>query len=333
MEEDADSLGRFIRSYLTNEDRWLSPIYLVGESYGGFRVARLSRLLQSDFGIAPSGLVLISPVLDFALLWGNDRSLWRWSALLPSYAAVAAIHNRGGALAYSPESSRSSLGKAELFTLTGYLVGLANGKLDAGWLEQSSRLMGLDGEVLQRWSGRVPPARFAKALLAGQRRLVSLYDGSITSIDPHPARDVLTGKDPYLDRLNARVTAAFNSYVRNHLDFETDLAYLLLNDDVFESWHWRSGIQATQGFVEAVADLKRAMSLNPDVRVLIVHGMFDLVTPYFASVIAVEQMALDPSVRDHIELEVYHGGHMPYLHQRSLDALAEDAARFYQPGS
>ncbi|MDR4498193.1 MAG: hypothetical protein MRK02_09780 [Candidatus Scalindua sp.] len=329
VKEDADTIARFIRSYLTNEERWLSPIFLVGESYGGFRVARLSKLLQSDFGIAPSGLVLISPALDFGLLWGNERSLWPWVALLPSYTAVAAFHQRNRAVTYVADNPRVSLGEVERVALSEYLTGLADGDLKSSWIEQSSSLIGLDAEILKRWAGRVPPARFAKALLADQYRVVSLYDGSITLVDSDPASQVLTG-DPYLDRLNAPLTASFNSYVRNHLDFKTDLPYLLLNEEVFESWNWRSGIQGQQGFVEAAEDMKQSMSLNPHMRVLILHGVFDLVTPYYASVITVNQLALDPTIRGNIQLKVYHGGHMPYLHHRSLDAIFEDVAQFYK---
>jgi carboxypeptidase C (cathepsin A) len=119
VEEDVDSLARFIRAYLTHEDRWLSPIYLAGESYGGFRVARLSKLLQSDFGIAINGLVLISPALDFSVLWGDERSLWPWVALLPSYAATAAIHQRSEQVAYEAGHPRGSLAEVERIAMTG----------------------------------------------------------------------------------------------------------------------------------------------------------------------------------------------------------------------
>lgn len=329
VEEDIDSLARFIRAYLTREDRWLSPIYLAGESYGGFRVARLSQLLQSDFGIALKGLTLISPALDFGILWGDERSLWPWVALLPSYAATAAIHQRSEQITYSAERPRHSVAEAERFAMTDYLTELATGSLKEDRCNLLGRLTGLDPEAIQRWAGRVPPVFFTQKLLSDQHLVVSLYDGSITQIDPNPARQILVGGDPYLNRLNAPVTAAFNSYVRNQLNFKTDLPYLLLNEAVFETWNWRSGIQGAQGFVEAVANLKQALSLNPDMRVLIAHGVFDLVTPYFASAIAIRQMGLHRLIRNRVILKVYHGGHMPYLNRTSRDAMFEDADRFY----
>lgn len=330
VKEDIASLSRFIRAYLTEENRWLSPIYLVGESYGGFRVACLSKQLQSDFGIAPSGLILISPVLDFSFIWGNERSLWPWVSLLPSYAAIAAIHGRSEKINYLANDPRSSVAEVESAALSSYLGGLAAGTLRQDWLDQTSRLIGVDKDILLRGVGRVPPARFAKALLADQHRVLSLYDGSITLIDPEPAEPLLTSRDFYLERLNAPLTAAFNSYVRDHLSFKTSIPFVLLNEEVYESWNWRSGIRGQQGFVEAVSDLKRAMNLNPDMQVQIVHGIFDLVTPYYASEILIKQMALDPLINNNIQLKVYHGGHMPYLHQGALDAMFEEAGRFYK---
>ncbi|WP_139218510.1 S10 family peptidase [Nitrosomonas aestuarii] len=330
VEEDVHSLSRFIRNYLTEENRWLSPVYLAGESYGGFRVARLSRRLQADYGIAPSGLILISPVLDFSFIWGGEYSLWPWVSLLPSYAAVAAIHQRSDQVDYIADRPRDTLIEVERFALTGYLSGLAAGTPEPDWLDQVSNIIALDKDTLQRSTGRISAARFVKTLLADQRRLLSLYDGSITLIDPDPAKQFMSGRDLYLDRLNAPVTAAFNSYVRKHLTFKSELPYLLLNKDVSSAWNWRSGIHGQQGFAEAVSDLKLAMSLNPDMRVKIVHGVFDLVTPYFASEILIRQMALDPKISRNIELNVYHGGHMFYFHEDSLNALYSDALRFYK---
>lgn len=330
VKEDTDSLARFIRTYLTEENRWLSPVYLVGESYGGFRVALLSKQLQSNFGIAPSGLLLISPVLDFSFLWGDKRSLWPWVSLLPSYAAVAAIHERSNEIIYKVNDPRASLIPVEQIAVSEYLTGLAAGIFPPDWLDQTSRMIGLNKDtLLLRWNGHVPPARFVKALLADQRHLVSLYDGSITLIDADPAKQLLTGSDLHLNRLNAPVMATFNSYVRDHLSFKTDFSYLLLNHDVAKSWNWRSGIHDQQGFVEAATALKQAMSLNPDMQTLILHGVFDLVTPYYASEIVIKQMALDSQVQNNIQLKIYHAAHMPYLHQGAREAIFKDALGFY----
>lgn len=331
VEEDSDILSRFIRNYLTEESRWLSPVYLVGESYGGFRVARLSRLLQSEFGIAPSGVTLISPVLDFGFLLGNDRSLWPWVSLLPSYAAAAAVHQKNGRLIdYQTDDPRASLADVERFAMTGYLSGLAGGVNRPDWIERAGNFAGLGQDILLRNRGRVRSGRFVKALLADKRRLLSLYDASITLIDPRPDIQSDVGRDFYLDQLNVPLISAMNHYIRENLNFKVAVPYLLLNKQVSRSWNWRSGIHGQQGFAEAVSDLKQAMSMNPDMQVMIMHGVFDLVTPYFASAIMINQMALDTQLVGNVRLRVYHGGHMPYLHKRSLGAMFKDAQQFYR---
>lgn len=328
--EDTESLSRFIRTFLTEEKRWLSPVYLVGESYGGFRVARLAKQMQTNFSIALSGVLLVSPVLDFSFIWGDKHSLWPWVALLPSYAAVATIHERSNEIIFKAYNPRASLLPAEKIAISEYLTGLAAGKIPPDRLDQLSKLTGLHKTTLQRWNGRIPPARFVKALLADQHRMVSLYDGSITLIDADPTKELFTGRDFYLDRLNAPITAALNSYVRDHLNYQTDLPYLLLNHNVAESWNWRSGIHGQQGYAEAATALKQAMSLNPNMQVLILHGIFDLVTPYYASEILINQMALDSQIQNNIQLKVYHGGHMPYLQQDTLNVMFEDIGKFYK---
>ena len=248
----------------------------------------------------------------------------------PSYAAVAAHHERSDQIHYKADDPRASLEEVERIALSDFLNGLATGTFSGNWLDQTSKLTSLDNDTLRRRVGRVPPARFTKILLADQHRVLSLYDGSIVSIDPEPASHLLTGLDLYLDRLNVPMTTAFNSYIQEQLHFRTDLPYLLLNNDVFDSWNWRSGIRGRQGFVEAASDLKQAMSLHPDMRVLIMHGVFDLVTPYYASEIIIKQMSLDPQISKNVHLKVYHGGHMPYLQERTFHHMYEDTARFYK---
>ncbi|GAB4365942.1 MAG: alpha/beta hydrolase [Methylohalobius crimeensis] len=329
--EDARFLARFIRLYLTREERWLSPVYLAAESYGGFRVARLAKLLQSEFGIEPGGLVMISPALEFGLLWGGEHGLLSWAALLPTYAAVAAFHDRSDDLPEAGKDIRTRLATVEDYALSGLLMGLA--RADAAESDLWKRLAGftgLDRATVRRFRGRIPPERLAKTLLADRRRLVSLYDGSITLIDPDPASSVLGERDPYLTRINAVLTPTFNSYIQDGLGFKTDLRYRLLNEEVFESWNWRSGFHGQQGYAGVIEQLRTVMSLNPALRLWIVHGVYDLVTPYFGSVIAVNQMGLDPAVRENVRIDVYQGGHMLYFRRDSREKMYQDAQRFYR---
>jgi carboxypeptidase C (cathepsin A) len=174
------------------------------------------------------------------------------------------------------------------------------------------------------------PRLFAKALLRETQRVVSLYDGTITAIDPDPGRPVHGGPDPYLASLTAAFTAAFHSYARDVLHFATDVPYHALNPQISKAWDWRSGVNAPQGFVGAANTLKSALSQYPGLQVFIAHGYYDLVTPYFSSVFAVHQMALDASTRSHLVLRLYAGGHMFYTHAAAHEQFARDAQAFFQ---
>ncbi|MCB2181876.1 MAG: hypothetical protein KQH63_07615 [Desulfobulbaceae bacterium] len=331
--EDGRILAEFIRLYLTREQRWLSPLFLAGESYGGFRIARLSRLLQAEFGIGLNGLILISPALDFSLLWGNDQSLLPWAVLLPSYSAVAAFHKNTDNDVVQNGNPRSGVLHVEKFALSDFLSGLAGGQIDReDWFKKLEDITGIPKKTIKVWQGRIPPIKFVKTLLEKDRRLLSLYDGSVTVIDSDPSSEILRDGDPYLEQLNVPVTTAFNSYIRKTLGYKSDRPYLLLNDEVFGSWNWRSGIHGKQGYANAVDHLQKTISLNPEIRVLIMHGIFDLVTPYFASVTIVNQLDLDPQLRNNITIKTYSGGHMPYLNKHSRDSMYLDALQFFTSG-
>jgi carboxypeptidase C (cathepsin A) len=131
-------------------------------------------------------------------------------------------------------------------------------------------------------------------------------------------------------RISLRLTPAFNDHIREDLGFETDIRYEILNPAVSKGWKWESGLKAGQGFVGAAEDLKTSMSLNENLKVLIVHGVFDLVTPYFGSVVVVRQMALDPAIGSNLAMKVYEGGHMFYTHQQVRMDFFEDARQFFQ---
>lgn len=333
--QDLESLAEFIRLYLTRNERWLSPKFLVGESYGGFRGAALSQMLASEFGIGLNGLVLISPVLEFSLIFGDDYLLLPWALRLPAYAATAAYH--GKIDLESPDSSgpRAALRAVERFSLGNYLTLLVQGdQLDSqqrvAFFEQLQQYTGLPVELLQQFGARIDRERFAKYLLRDQQRIVGLYDGSVSGVDPFPQSPLLRGDDPTLEGLTAPFTGAFNSYVREELGFETDLEFVLLNREISRKWQWKSGFRGVQqGFVGTADSLREAMSLNNKLRVLIVHGVYDLVTPYFSSLYVVHQIALDNSLRDNLVLKVYRGGHMMYLNSQARAELASDAWEFF----
>jgi len=329
VREDLTSLAKFIRLYLTRTNRWLSPKFIAGESYGGFRVGALSDLLQSEYGIALNGVVMVSPALEFGLLRGGDYSLLPWIVNIPSYNATARYHGMAEGGISGKENLRTALKEVESFALNELLPALAIGNTGAlhGRL---SVYIGLSADQVARMKARIPCSLYAKTLLRDAGRLISLYDGSFSAIDPDPSSPLPAKEDPLLIQMNTLLTAGMNSYVREQLKFETDISYEVLNKEVSQKWNWKSGLKWEQGFVGVAESLKSSMSMNKDLKAFIAHGVFDLVTPYFSSVVVTSQMSLDPAIAANLTMKVYEGGHMFYIHGPSREVFFEDAKRFFQ---
>ena len=328
VKEDLAALSKFIRLYLTRYNRWLSPRYLVGESYGGFRVAALSDFLQTDYEISLNGVILVSPALEFELLYGNELNLLPWVVSLPSYAATARHHGRAAGPPATGMNTRQALEEVEQFAVREFLPALAAADTEP-LNSRIAELIGLPAWQVAQHNARISRQLFAKELLRDEGLLVSVYDGSITSIDPDPSSPWSRRPDTLLVQLNTLLAATFNSFIREQLKFETDIPYEILNSDVSKSWNWRSGMDAQQGFAGVAENLKNSMSVNKDLKVLIAHGFYDLVTPYFGSVIVTRQMQLNQAIAANLSLEVYEGGHMFYTNDVSRKRFFEDAERFY----
>ncbi|NMF85132.1 peptidase S10 [Nodosilinea sp. P-1105] len=332
VERDLNALGEFIQGYLSRNHRWLSPVFIAGESYGGFRVAKLARKLQQDYGVGLCGAILISPVMEFELLWGSDYTLSGWATALPSMAAAAAHHGRL-AEDTSPEAQAA---QAETFVRETYLPFLAMGTLMAEpdrqrVYGQLADLVGLPLEVVQRHRGRIDISIFARELLRDQERILGLYDASVVAIDPFPDRLLSEGTDPTLEGLDRLFTGAINSHLRTTLGVETPLTYNLLSMDVFRAWRFLADTSPfKQGFVGSADDLRIGMTLNPHMQVYISHGIFDLVTPYFSSNFLANLMHLNPAIAANLTLRHFRGGHMFYTWESSRQQWQAEMKEFYQ---
>ena len=318
VDKDADAMADFARLYLTRAGRMLSPVFLVGESYGGFRAVHVAERLLAA-GIAVRGAVLISPALEFSLLRGNAYALLPLTLALPSLAAAHLELSDG------LQASLDILPEVERFAGDRYLVQLAAGlKSDAEIDRTLSRYTGLPTELIRREHGRVSVRTFAREYQKDKDRVLSRYDGAVSAPVPQRGEPRF---DPILDGAVAVLTPVFTHYARAELGYRTDLPYWLLNRDV--SGRWDYGTSATrQGFVGALDELQKARTHNPALGVLIVHGYTDLVTPYRVSRFLVDQLAPIDKARP-IELKLYRGGHMMYLRANSRRALAQDAREFY----
>ncbi|UUP18125.1 S10 family peptidase [Nitratireductor thuwali] len=324
VSQDAASMGAFIRLYLAQAGRTQSPVFLVGESYGGFRVALLARTLQEDVGITPAGIVLISPALEFLLVRPDEFELLHWALGLPSLAAVRLLSE-----GVAGHALRAQLAEIERYALGDYLAALARGLEHGGRLasERVAEITGLPSDLVRRNFARIPAPLFAKEFAHQEGMTLSAYDGMIRAADIAPQSARNAGPDPVLDRSIPVLTSAFVSYARNELNFRTEMSYRLLNREISRSWDYGTS-PSRQGYAGVMDDLQQARALNPELDVLIVHGYTDLVTPYMTSRYLVEQV---PSLggTQPIRIEVLEGGHMMYFRADSRRALKEAASQLY----
>ena len=325
VKSDLNSLAQLTRLWLTKHERWPSPVYLVGESYGGFRAAALAKTLAEDVGITVSGLVMVSPALDTEILHPDVSNLMAAALELPSYAATAA------ALAGKAPGNVDHAA-TEHFALTDYLTGLANLPTQpaAGdpFLARVAALIGMPVDTVQRERGQVSGGLFTHEQRKQQHEILSLYDATVTRPTTANPWDDHAG-DTILDGATAAYTAAFDIYAPEALGYRTDLQYWALHQQIAQQWDWDGSRRGGGGLGLALSSLQSAMLAHPQTRVLIANGRYDLVTPYLASRWLVDQLSLPDAVRKSIATRVYEGGHMMYMRPSSRAALAADAAALF----
>ncbi len=322
---DIASLGSVIRLWLTRHQRWTSPVYLVGESYGGFRAAAMAQALPHEVDVIVKGLVLVSPALDLSALHQTERDLLAAAFILPSYAATAA--------AYGAASPGGGLADAERFALSDYLVGLAglDGQPRPGnpFIARVAEITGVPADIVRRYRGRIPRHIFAREVRRSQGEVVSLYDSTIVA-PAGPEGDRGAG-DPVLQPAVAAYGTAFNAYLAEALGVHTDQPYRVLPHNISQQWNWEGERQyGTDGL--AMSSLVAALLDRPATKMLIVNGRYDLVTPYLSSRWLVDQLEIPAVTRSTIRLRVYDGGHMMYMRPASRSLLARDAAELYGAG-
>ena len=286
----------------------------------------LARALQKSGANSPSGIILISPVLEFSLLYGEDYDPLSWALGLPSLAAVN-LESKG---VTTRAALASGLKEAETYALSDYLVELASGA-EAGGKAASgtvSRLTGLPLDVVERRQARISPSFFIKEFDRTNSQVLSRYDGSVSAPDPNPTSSWANGPDPVLDATVPLWTAAFVQYAGSELGYKTDATYRLLNRDARTKWDFGTS-PTRQGYAGVIDEVQEARSANPSLEVLIATGYTDLITPYLASSFLVSQLPSLPRAVP-IKVETYAGGHMLYLRPDSREALKQDAKGMYE---
>ena len=329
LQGDIESVGEFIRLYLTRYERWGSPLFMVGESYGTTRAAGLSGYLVEQ-GIAFNGILLVSSILNFQtarFTKGNDTP---YALFLPTYTATAWYHKKLPAdLLARPV--KAVLEEARAFAGGDYTIALAKGdRLSAAerasTLDQLSRYTGLDKAWLDEANLRVEIQQFCKQLLRAEKRTVGRLDSRFKGIDEDSV-SAEPGFDPSMAAIRPPYTAAFNDYVRRQLGYKSDLHYYILGGGISTPWDFG---RAGSGFADTSEALRDAFSKNPAMRLFVASGYYDLATPFFATEYTLSHMGLDPTQRTRIVTHEYEAGHMMYIKLEELGKLKKDVAEFIE---
>ncbi len=326
IQGDIESVGEFIRLYLGRNERWNSPLFLAGESYGTTRAANLSGYLI-DRGVAFNGVILLSTVLNFETILfqhGNDLP---YMLYLPSYTATAFYHKR-----LAPELQKnfeSTLKESEQWTVGGYNEALAKGDqlTDAemkATAAKFARLTGLSPQYVENSNLRVELMHFLRELLRDKKMMAGRLDSRL--IGPAPLDTGETGDfDPSMTDIRPPYTAMFNQYVREKLGFHTDLTYYVLGGGILP---WDYGVQNQNRYVDVSESLRSAFAKNPHMKVFVGCGYFDMATPYFAAAYTFNHMGLHPSMRKNVSFQYYMAGHMFYINVQSHKKLKSDIVNF-----
>ena len=323
---DIESVGDFIRMYLVRNDRWMSPLFLVGESYGTTRAAGLSNHLFNR-GIALNGIVLVSTVLNFQTIrFANNNDL-PLSLIIPSYATTAWYHKKLSPTLQS-RSVEQIAQEAREFAIKEYIPAMM--RIDqltpserTALSAKFSSLTGLSTEFIEQNNFRIELGEFNKELLRNERRTSGRLDSRFKGIDRDAAGSD-PDSDPSMNAIRPPYTAAFNNYVRTELGFKTDVEYYILGGGISAPWNYN----VTNAYADTSIPLKDAMAKNPYMKVLVASGYYDMATPFFAAEYTISAMNLDPSLRKNVSFTYYESGHMMYIEKRSLDKLKADAASF-----
>lgn len=327
-EQDIESVGDFIRLFTTRHERWLSPKFIIGESYGTTRAAGLSGYLQDRYGLTLNGLMLISSILTFQtarFTTGNDLPPMLF---LPTYTATSWYH---GKLDAELQADRDgAIQEAEEFALNEYNLALAKGAAlsheeRTAIVAKLARLTGLSKAFVEQSNLRINIHRFVKELLRDQGRTVGRLDSRFKGID-RDATGQETEHDPSHSAISGAYTGAFNDYVRRELKFENDMPYEIISD-LYENWDYS---KHQNQFLDVAETLRGAMSKNPFLKIFVANGYYDLATPYFATRYTFNHLGIDAGLQANISMGYYDAGHMMYVHEPSLAQLKQDLSAFVE---
>ena len=324
---DVQAFGEFIRLYLSRYDRWSSPLFLLGESYGTTRAAGLAGYL-ADHGIAFNGVTLLSMAVDFQTLEWNKSNDLPYELLVPTFNMIAGYHHKLSA--ESTQDVAKMRDEVVRWSENDYALALSKGDAltpdeHKKIVDQLSRYIGLRPEVIEAHDLRIDVPTFTKELLLDQKLISGRLDGRFTS--PNPGDDHFY--DPTSSAILPPYTSAFNNYLRTELNYKSDMPYRVFAYDQpgFQSWEWGN---AVEGFPSTAGSLRSAMIKNPYMKILVMEGYYDLATPFTAANWTMEHLNLSPQFRQNISYSTYNAGHMVYIDRAEHDKMKKDLVDFMQ---
>ncbi len=326
VDGDVNAIAVVIRRWLEKSGRLLSPKFVAGESYGGIRGPKIVRNLQVDQGVGVRGLVLVSPLFDYREFTGSSLLQYVWS--LPSMAAVAREAKgikgaKEGAKETEGAVTRADLADVERYAQGEFLADLIKGVADVEattrLADKVAALTGIDQAVSRRLAGRFAVGEFRREFDRRNGKVTGRYDASVLGFDPYPDSSFHRFGDPSGDSLAAPLTSAAVDLTMRKLDWRPDGSYQLLNGAVQGAWDFGRGINPP----ESMSQLRQILALDPKLKLLVAHGLFDLATPYFGSKILLDQLPAYASP-GRVKLVVYPGGHMFYSRDASRQAFRSE---------
>jgi carboxypeptidase C (cathepsin A) len=328
VQGDIAAFGEFIRLYITRNDRWSSPLFILGESYGTTRAAGIAGYL-ADHGISFNGITLLSTAMDFGTLeWAKNNDV-PYALLVPSFTMIAAYHKR-----LAPELMQDlakTRQEVEHWASTDYALALAKGDGLSNQerqkvIDQYARYTGLDPKLVDNANLRVDVGQFTHNLLLDQKLRVGRLDGRFTGVDPEGLLDARF-YDPTGAAIVPPYTSVFNNYVRNELGYKVDMPYKVFawDEPSFQKWEWGD---AEKGFPNTAPGLRAAMVKNPYLKVLVMEGYYDLATPYYAANYSMDHLNLGLNFRNNISFATYEAGHMVYIDGGSHAKMKKDLVDF-----